>query len=351
MRVVHMDSGLGNQMLDYAEYLAICRENSGEDCYLENLIYELPQREGMFSIWNGYELERIFGINPPNVKQLFDEAAWNRILKRVEDSEFWKENWNYAPYITQALREEGISLTNLRKRQVPAGQETSTLKKRIRFFLTRFFQTRMGYHIKRHMRKLMEKRLIKQANSRYDVFRRYPQDVYIGHSFAFKYKGFGIERIDDKIREAFRFPEIRDEKNRKMLDLIHNCNSVSIHARRSDLLFLNGYCYRFGFFKRSVKYIKKHVTDPVFIFFTDENSVGWCEENEKVFGLDFRKDKVYFVDWNKGGDSFRDMQLMAECRHNIFTESTFGFWGAYLNQNPDKITCAPDPLILATHSF
>ena len=201
------------------------------------------------------------------------------------------------------------------------------------------------------MRKLLVSKLIADANRAYDVFRKYPSDVYIGHSFAFKYKGFGIEKIDEKIRAAFTFPEINDERNQKMLEFIHGCNAVSIHARRSDLLFLNGYCYKYGFFKRSVKYIKRHVENPVFIFFTDENSVGWCEKNEKVFGLNFKKDKVYFVDWNKGKESFRDMQLMAECSHNIFTESTFGFWGAYLNRNPDKITCAPDPLILATNTF
>ena len=136
-----------------------------------------------------------------------------------------------------------------------------------------------------------------------------------------------------------------------MLELIRGCNSISIHARRSDLLFVNGYCYKYGFFKRAVKYIKKHVENPVFFFFTDEKSVGWCEINEKMFGLNFKKDKIYFVDWNKGEDSYRDMQLMAECKHNIFTESSFGFWGAYLNTNPDKITCAPDPTILATNSF
>ena len=353
MRVVHMDSGLGNQMLDYAEYMAIRRQNPDEECYLENLIYELPQKEGMFSIWNGYELGRIFGINPPNVKSLFGEEAWHRILEHVEKSEFWKENWNYAPYITEALNAEGLKLTNLRKKPEMPDHDSAEagIGKKARRLLTRFFQTRMGNHIKRHMRLALAHTLFKAENQEYNVFRKYPSNVYIGHSFAFKYKGFGIEKMDAEIREAFRFPEITDEKNRRMLELIHGCNAVSIHARRSDLLFLNGYCYKYGFFRRAVKYIKRHVENPVFIFFTDENSVGWCEQNEKVFGLNFKKDRVYFVNWNKGEDSFRDMQLMAECRHNIFTESTFGFWGAYLNRNPDKITCAPDPLILATHSF
>ena len=49
MRVIHMDSGLGNQMLDYAEYLAIKEANPDGEYYLENLIYELPHMPGMFS--------------------------------------------------------------------------------------------------------------------------------------------------------------------------------------------------------------------------------------------------------------------------------------------------------------
>lgn len=348
MRVVHMDSGLGNQMLDYAEYMAIRKQNPDGECYLENLIYELPQKEGMFSIWNGYELERIFGIQSPNIKQLFDDEAWKRILEKVEKSEFWKDNWNYAPYITQALQEEGLYLVNMREsRKV----KNLTLKNNARLLLTAFFQTRIGYHIKRYLRLILAKKMIEKANCSYNVFRKYPQNVYIGHSFAFKYKGFGIERIDSEIRKVFTFPEIVDERNLKMLETIHNCNAVSIHARRSDLLFLNGYCYKYGFFKRSVRYIKRHVENPVFIFFTDEKSTGWCEKNEKIFGLDSKKDNVYYVNWNSGEESFRDMQLMAECKHNIFTESTFGFWGAYLNNYPGKITCAPDPLILATNTF
>lgn len=197
----------------------------------------------------------------------------------------------------------------------------------------------------------MQKKLIRKKAESYNIYRKYPTDSYVGHSFAFKYKGFGIEKIEREIKEAFRFPIIQDEKNLEILQYIKSHETVSIHARRSDLLFLNGHCYRYGFFKRSVRYIRKKVKNPVFVFFTDENSQGWCEENAKIFGLDLKKDQVRFVTWNKGEDSFRDMQLMAQCKHNIFTESTFGFWGAYLNENPDKITCAPDVTILATNTF
>ena len=350
MLVVHMDSGLGNQMLDYAEWLAIRKSNPQEECYLENLIYELPNREGMFSMWNGYELQRIFGIELPNVRDLFTEEEWSRILKKIEDSRFWEENWNYAPYIVKAFEEEGLSLINLGKRPGYVSKADSP-KARIRSMLTRFFRTAAGYHIKRMTRLFLTDKLVKKANEAYNVYQEYPSNSYVGHSFAFKYKGFGIERIEDEVREAFKFPPICDKKNLKILEMAQNSDSVAIHARRSDLLFLNGHCYEHGFFKRSVRYIKRKVENPVYFFFTDEKSVGWCEKNEKIFGIDFSKDKVIFVTWNTGRESYRDMQLMAECKHNIFTESTFGFWGAYLNRNPNKITCAPDCTILATHTF
>lgn len=351
MLVVHMDSGLGNQMLDYAEFLTIQKYNPTQKCYLENLIYELPEKPGMFSMWNGYELERIFGIKVPNIRELFDSRQWQSILTEVERSEFWNEDWNYSPYIVEALKNQGMCLNNFGKIPGKKLQKPKSLKEALPYAKARFLQTGVGYHIKRVSRILLEEKIVRKMNEGYDIFRSYPEDSYVGHSFAFKYKGFGIERMEKEIRQTFQFPPITEEKNLALLELIHRTNAVSIHARRSDLLFLNGHCYRHGFFKRAVGYIKKRVENPVFIFFTDENSVGWCEENERIFGLDFQKDRVEFVTWNKGKDSFRDMQLMAECKHNIFTESTFGFWGAFLNQNPDKITCAPDVTILATHTF
>lgn len=379
MIVVHMDSGLGNQMLDYAEYLAIKKTNPDQEIYLEKIIYDIPWHDGMISQWNGYELDRVFGINPPDVKDLI---PYQRVVGEIEKSRFWEDNWNYGPYFNSALRNAGLDLIRFGRKLDLSGKSTgggnlvpavdseskknadvvsasavkdyAGCKETIRHLLTLLFQkTSTGYHIKRLLRKCMQDKLIAVCDASYNMYREYPENSYCGHSFAFKYKGFGIEKIDKQIREAFKFPDVdeADTRNLEMLDIIQKCNAVSIHARRGDMLSLNGHCYKHGYFKRAVKYIKKHVENPVFIFFTDETSVGWCQENEKIFGLNFQKDKVYFVDWNKGTDSFRDMQLMAQCHHNIFTESTFGFWGAYLNNHPDKITCAPDPLILATRSF
>ena len=87
------------------------------------------------------------------------------------------------------------------------------------------------------------------------------------------------------------------------------------------------------------------------MFFCDPGSVDWCKENEEIFGLDFSKDIVYFTNWNKGQESFRDMQLMAQCKHQIITNSSFGWWAAFLNTYKNKITCAPDFVINTTNYF
>lgn len=354
MLVVHMDSGLGNQMLDYAEFLAIRQSNPKEECYLENFIYDIEGQKDMTSQWNGYELKRIFGLDVPNISDCLGEDKANRIRNKFKESEFWNKGWDYAPVIVEALNDEGIALNNYGKKAEADITKDTTVKGKLRYGLTKFFTTTFGYHIKRTLRKTFETSVIKKYyDTHYDIYRKYPTNSYVGHSLNFKYKGFAIDKVDSQIREAFRFPEFdeNDTRNKQMLEYISNNESVAIHARRDDLLSVNGHCYEHGFFSRSVKYIKKKVDNPVFVFFTDEKSIGWCEENAKVFGLDFAKDNVKFVTWNIGHNSYKDMYLMSQCKHNIFTESSFGFWGAYLNENPHKITCAPDVKIIATNSF
>ena len=66
MKVIHIESGLGNQMLSYCEYLALKKVNPDDDFYLETIIYDIPECNDVICQWNGYELERIFGIKEPS---------------------------------------------------------------------------------------------------------------------------------------------------------------------------------------------------------------------------------------------------------------------------------------------
>ena len=69
------------------------------------------------------------------------------------------------------------------------------------------------------------------------------------------------------------------------------------------------------------------------------NDMAWCESY--LPGLLPGK-KVVYVDWNKGAESYVDMQLMSLCRHNIIANSSFSWWGAWLNRNPQKVVVAPE---------
>ena len=349
MKIVHIESGLGNQMLSYCEYLALQEANPDDDCYIETLVYDIEECGNVISQWNGYELSKVFGIDAPNIKQLFTQSEWHEIQDDVAKSQFWNKNWNYPVYFTEIFKRHGVDLLNCRGDFEAEGAPLMTRESDS--WRSRFKRTLIGHCIKKTLLRMNQKRRLESASQIEKLYLRTDESIFSGQRLAFKFKGNDIERIYKKIRNAFVFPNITDEANKKMLNLIHSTQSVAIHARRGDMLGYNYECYKFGYFRRAVNYIKKRVENPVFIFFCDPGSIQWCKENEKIFSLDFRKDSVYFVDWNVAEYSYRDLQLMAECKHQIITNSSFGWWATYLNTYPEKITCSPDITINTTNHF
>ena len=141
--------------------------------------------------------------------------------------------------------------------------------------------------------------------------------------------------IRQELLKAFEFPEL-DEVNKKLLSSIPDCfNLVSIHVRRGDYLTSSMYCRLSDtdYYKNAIEFIKTNVSNPYYLIFSDDTE--WCRN----YFSDLNN--VSFVDWNKGMDSFRDMQLMSLCEHNIIANSSFSWWGAWLNRNTDKIVVSP----------
>ena len=342
MKVIHIESGLGNQMLSYCEYLAIRKMNPKDDCYIETMVYDIPECNETICQWNGYELDKIFNIKTRSIKTIFDEETWSSILYEVKKSKFWNKNWNWPVYISNALNRQGLELENILGDYEKQEQHDKLCKRGLLGEVRGWFteHTRIGNYVRRFYTNY---KISDTANDSLQdrLFLKRSTSFIAGQQLKFKYRGSGIEKIEKEIRESFTFPPFKTEKNRGFAKFLDGCNSVFIHARRGDMLSANGWCYKYGYFRRAVKHIKKNVKDPVFVFFTNTGSIEWCKENAKTFGLDYSKDKVYFVDWNTGEESYRDMQLMSHCKHGIITNSTFGWWGAYFIQNPDKITISP----------
>lgn len=337
MKIVHIESGLGNQMLSYCEYLALKKMNPNDDIYIENIIYDIPECNDVICQWNGYELENIFGIKAPNIKDKFSDEQWKNIIKEIQESKFWEKNWNYPIYFTKAFNNAGLNIKNIR-----GDFEKYSMEKGLKYKIKKFFRNSyIGANIKRINNRLNANENINKNNHKQKLFIKTSDDIFTGQWLAFKLKGNDREVIDKEIRDTFVFPDFSDERNIEMKKILESVNGVAIHARRGDLAEGLGAYYKYGYFRRAVKHIRKHVNNPVFVFFTNPGSISWCKENANIFGLDYSKDKVYFVDWNTGENSFRDMQLMSYCKHAIITISTFGWWGAYFINNPNKITISP----------
>lgn len=341
MKLIHIESGLGNQMLSYCEFLALKKMNPNDECFIETIVFDLPECNDVICQWNGYELDRIFGIHAPNIKNIFTAAQWNAIVDYIRESEFWKKEWNYPPVFTSAFNSHGCNFVNVRG-DLCTPSNKSWLKRGKAGDIRSWFNnsTYLGVTIKR----LLSQRHIDYSDNpslTSRLFIESEDDLFAGQQLLFNHVGAGIERIKDEIDSAFTFPGFCDTKNEEFAKYLNTINAVFIHARRGDMLSRNGWCYKYGYFQRAVKHIKSHVVAPVFVFFTDPGSIQWCRENEQIFGLDFSQDNIQFVDWNKGEDSYRDLQLMSYCKHGITTYSSFGWWGTYFIKNPNKITISP----------
>lgn len=153
-----------------------------------------------------------------------------------------------------------------------------------------------------------------------------------GYWQSYKY----FENISVSIRDKFTFPDIVCSKNLMLLDFMKNKNTVSLHVRRGDYVnheLLGGICDN-EYYRNSIKLINEHIQDPVYVIFS--NDIKWCKDNLELNELHSR-----YVDWNTGLNSYIDMQLMSLCDHNIIANSSFSWWGAWLNNNKNKRVVSP----------
>lgn len=147
--------------------------------------------------------------------------------------------------------------------------------------------------------------------------------------------------IKETVRQSFRYVSPNDDL--LTLEKIKTDNhSVSIHIRRGD--YLTSGIHRNIEYKTYIEnairiilarvYRKDLTVRPNFYVFSDDINYAF-EVMQDVKG----SYHVYFPD-NKV--SYLDMQMMSACRHNIIANSTFSWWAAWLNANPDKVVLCPD---------
>lgn len=144
--------------------------------------------------------------------------------------------------------------------------------------------------------------------------------------------------IEYIIRKEFMVKSPPAGMNKQYLEIIRSVNAVSIHVRRGDYITdeitnaFHGVC-SLDYYNRAIDRMIAEIDAPYFFIFSDD--MEWTKANLTIEGF-----PVMYVDHNGTAD-YEDLRLMYTCRHHIIANSSFSWWGAWLNTNTEKKVIAP----------
>ncbi|PZU91914.1 MAG: alpha-1,2-fucosyltransferase [Chelatococcus sp.] len=142
----------------------------------------------------------------------------------------------------------------------------------------------------------------------------------------------------DVLRLELTPKEPLEPANADVADKIRQTKAVSVHVRRGDYVSnahtntYHGVC-SLDYYRAAIAHIQANVTDAHLFIFSDDHD--WTRDNLK-FDL-----PTTYVTANSADRGFRDMQLMSLCKNHVIANSSFSWWGAWLNPSPSKIVVAP----------
>lgn len=131
--------------------------------------------------------------------------------------------------------------------------------------------------------------------------------------------------------------------NAAMAQRIASTLSVALHVRRGDFLDVapDQVCSERYYANALATLRERLAQDPTVFVFSDDPA--WAHAH-----LPLPYEKVV-VDLNGPEADYEDLRLMASCQHNVISNSTFSWWGAWLNQNDAKIVVGPGDPNAPTH--
>ena len=131
--------------------------------------------------------------------------------------------------------------------------------------------------------------------------------------------------------------QVKKKKLNSFYKTIIKDESVSVHIRRTDYNShpdYDGICTT-NYYKKAINFIESTNKNAKFYFFSDD--ILWVK---KEFGNN--KNFIFVENKYKKDSTISDLFLMSSCKHNIIANSTFSWWGAYFNKNPNKIVIRPE---------
>ena len=155
-----------------------------------------------------------------------------------------------------------------------------------------------------------------------------------------------VEAVADELRADLTFKEPPRGRNLELMQEIRRSrNPVSLHVRRGDstLPWEGKVVLPMEYYAHAISTIKERFADPLIFVFSDDMS--FARENLP------RDTKMVFVEHNDDFASHEDLRLMSACHHHIIANSTFSWWGAWLNTRPGKMVIAPSHWFVAVDNY
>lgn len=258
--------------------------------------------------------------------QMFQYALGKKMAllnddKLLLDCSFFEEVGSHTP------REFELDVFNVAEKRATEA-DLSLFRKvnrgRLKSAFSKLFPTQSSYHIIKEQGHHFQPTVL---DARGDV-------MLVGYWQSEKY--FADIRPD--LQKAFQFCKDLSAINLKVLEQISACEAVSIHIRRGDYVSntsansFHGLC-DLDYYHRAIALMHGKKSEISFFIFSDD--IEWAKENLVL------NSPAYFIDHNTGKSSFEDLRLMSLCKHNIIANSSFSWWGAWLNPNQDKIVIGP----------
>lgn len=262
MRIVKLYGGLGNQMFQYAFSRGLSRACGEEPLYDYGSV-------GVDAAHNGYELDRVFGLDLP-----------------------------------AARREDCLRLA------VPPTGVVNRIRRK--------YLTKSSHRIDRKFGYQPELLSL-------------PGDLYYeGYWQSEKY----FKPAEAEIRAAFAFRGALSDENERTLSGIKR-PVASVHVRRGDYLASENLNVCTPEYYRAAVASLGVAISSVLVFSDD---IEYCRSTLDLGGV-----PAVYVDRNRGADSWQDMAMMSRCDHHVIANSSFSWWGAWLNRSVCKRVVAPSP--------
>lgn len=287
MKIQFLNGGLANQAFQYI----FCRYY--ELTYPGDVIYLDDSYFALHTVHNGYELERVFGIKAHMLSDCFTKEVWDFILAGRKSGKS----------VPQILAENGIDIYMIVDN--PNYSQFNPFDGEI-------------YKVKEP---LSPPDFLEQTGN------IYYHGYWMNTLFFDAYK--------DVFLQDFQFPPITDLKNLAYARDIQRADSVSVHIRRGDYVTL-GWAIEPGKYRACIELFLSEISFRSWHLFVFSDDIAWCREHADELGLSLFQEITY-IEGNKDGENYRDLQLMSMCKAMIISNSAFCSLALLLNTGKEYI--------------